>query len=76
MAAVLVLPRGYAFARAVGVDGSFLTREPQVALDGKLYAGAISNLGALVWMLAAVMAFVAHRCRPNPRTAACSWPGE
>jgi hypothetical protein len=57
-AALLVLIAAAGLARAVDVSGSFLTREPQVALDGPSYAGAASNLGALVWMLAVVMAFV------------------
>ncbi len=55
------------FAAAVGVDGSFLSREPQVALDGPLYAGTLSNLGALVWMLGAVMAFVGFATTSNRR---------
>ena len=57
-AGVVVLLGAAAFAAAVGVDGSFLSREPQVALDFPLYAGTLSNVGALVWMLGAVMAFV------------------
>ncbi|MCP3854264.1 MAG: hypothetical protein GY745_16350 [Actinomycetia bacterium] len=58
IAGLIVLLATLIFSRVVGVDGSFLTREPQVALDGKLYAGALSNLGAVIWMLAAVFAFV------------------
>ena len=47
-----------ALARAVGVEGSFLTREPQVVLKGPLYAGILSNLGAVVWTVGATLAFV------------------
>ncbi len=45
-------------ASALGVEGSTLTREPQITLNGALYTGALSNLGALVWMVAVSMAVV------------------
>lgn len=47
-----------AVAGALGVEGSTLTREPQITLGGALYTGALSNLGALVWMAAVSMAVV------------------
>ena len=47
LAAGLVLIVGAVFVKAKdGVGGAALTREPQVTLDGPLWTGAISNLGA------------------------------
>lgn len=45
-------------ALVLDIPGSHLAREPQVTLDGPLYTGALSNLGALVWMVGVVMAAV------------------
>jgi hypothetical protein len=64
-AGVAVLGAAVAFAAAVDVDGSFLTREPQAALDGPSYAGVISNLGALVWAAGAMMALVGWLSSPG-----------
>ena len=65
---VIVLLAAFGFAKAVDVSGSFLTREPQVALDGPSYAGVISNLGALAWMLGAVLACVGWVSSPDIET--------
>ena len=56
-AAVVVAVTG-AFAVVAGVDGAVLTREPQVTLDGPVYAGFLSNLGALVWMVGVTVAAI------------------
>lgn len=43
-------------ARLAGVSNESLTREPQAVLEGAWYIGALSNLGAIVWAVAAVSA--------------------
>ena len=43
-------------ARLAGVSNEALTREPQAVLEGAWYIGALSNLGAIVWAVAAVSA--------------------
>lgn len=43
-------------AQIAGVSNEALTREPQIVLDGAWYIGALSNLGAIVWAVAAVSA--------------------
>lgn len=57
-AGALILAGAAVFAQIEDIPGSILTREPQVVLDGRIYVGALSNLGALVWMTAVVMALV------------------
>ncbi len=56
--AVGVLVLGAIFAFVVDIPGSVLTREPQVTLGGAFYTGALSNLGALVWMVGVTMSMV------------------
>ena len=53
-----VLAGAAVFAQIEDIPGSALTREPQIFLDGKIYIGALSNLGALVWMAAVMIALV------------------
>lgn len=46
-------------AAVVDVPNEDLTREPQVVLEGSAYVGALSNLGVLVFAVAAVAAGLA-----------------
>ncbi len=55
-------------ATVLGVDFTFLAREPQWALGGAFYAGAFSNLGIVVWSVPAVVtAFAAFLTRDRQR---------
>lgn len=51
----------YLASRALDEPVGYFTREPQVALEGKWYAGSISNVGALLWCVGATAALVAWR---------------
>ena len=53
-----VLGLAAAFVQVKGISGDNLSREPQVVLDGKLWVGALSNLGPLVWMAGATFAAI------------------
>lgn len=57
-AAAVVLGAMAVFAAVADVPGGVLSREPQITLEGPLYAGVLSNLGALVWMVGVVLALV------------------
>jgi hypothetical protein len=48
---VVVMLGGWLMASVVDRELAFLTREPQSALKGAWYAGAVSNLGAVLWMV-------------------------
>lgn len=55
-AGLVVLGLAAAFVQIKGISGDNLSREPQVVLEGKLWVGALSNFGALVWMAGATFA--------------------
>ncbi len=57
-ASAIVLLAAAVFAAVVDIPGGTLTREPQITLGGPVYTGALSNLGALIWMIGVVMAVV------------------
>ena len=48
-------------SRALDEPVGYFTREPQLALNGKWYAGSISNVGALLWCIGATAALLAWR---------------
>lgn len=54
----LLLAAAGVFTIVADISGGTLTREPQITLGGAVYTGAISNLGALIWMVGVVMAAV------------------
>ena len=56
---VTALGAGWLAVRRAGYEGSDLTREPQVTLDGPLWTGAVSNAGGVVWTIAATVSAVA-----------------
>ena len=62
----LVLVGAGVLVITLDISGGTFTREPQITLDGPYYVGALSNLGALVWMVGVVLAVVGWTMSSEP----------
>lgn len=66
LAGVVVVMLGAQLAASVlDRELAFLTREPQAALQGVWYAGAISNVGALLWAMGVTSSVLAALVQPE-----------